>query len=118
MLRDKKSSCLADVEKRAARSKLFEIPSREEREDLWPGDLAKLVFERVSGIGERLWVRVMNVMGEGLYVGAVESSPLYDDLHRGDEVIFEAKNVAGITRNCVPGFDRPFRKQKQKAILQ
>lgn len=106
---------LADAERRAAGSKDFKIPPREEREDLWPGDLAKLVFEDV---GERLWVRVMNVMGEGLYVGAVESSPLYDDLHRGDEVIFESKNVAGITRNCVPGFDRPFRKQKQKTILQ
>ena len=116
MPRDKESlHRLADAERRAAGSKDFKIPPREEREDLWPGDLAKLVFEDV---GERLWVQVVDVMGEGLYVGAVESSPLCGDLHRGDEVIFESKNVAGITRNCVPGLDRPFRKKEQKTILQ
>ena len=33
---------LVDVESRASRHKSFEIPSRDEREDLWPGDLAKV----------------------------------------------------------------------------
>ena len=93
---------LADVEKRHAESEAFEIPSREEREDLRPGDLAKLVFEE---IGERLWVRVTNVMVYKTYVGTIESSPLYSDIHRGDEVVFMPENIADVEKKirfCKP----------------
>jgi hypothetical protein len=105
---------LADVEERAAGSGTFEIPSREEREDLWPGDRAKVIFEK---IGERLWVEVVNVLGS-TYVGTVESSPLYSELHKGDEIVFHPENVADISRKCVPGLDRPFRRRDQGKLSQ
>ena len=105
---------LVDVEERAARSATFEIPSREEREDLWPGDLAKLIF---TDIGERIWVEVVDVL-DAVYVGTVESSPLHSELHRGDEIVFHPGNVADISRKCVPGFDRPFRKRNQGILPQ
>jgi hypothetical protein len=87
---------LADVERRASLHKGdFEIPSREEREDLWPGDLVKLIFE---GIGERLWIVVISVLEPHIYVGVIDSSPAYGDVYQGDEVIFSPENVADITR--------------------
>jgi hypothetical protein len=105
---------LVDVEERAARFATFEIPSREEREDLWPGDLAKLIF---ADIGERIWVEVVDVL-DAVYVGTVESSPLHSELHRGDEIVFQPENVADISRRCVPGFDRPSRKRNQGTLPQ
>ena len=56
---------LVDVESRASRYKSFEIPSRDEREDLWPGDLAKVILDEV---GERIWVRVVDVVMACFYV--------------------------------------------------
>lgn len=95
----KRNPCrLADVERRASLYKDdFEIPSREEREDLWPGDLVKLIFEN---LGERLWVRVTNVLDPQIYVGIIDSFPAYENVHvhKGDEVIFSPENVADITR--------------------
>lgn len=93
---------LVDVERRSARYKSFEIPSREEREDLWPGDLAKVIL----AIGERLWIRVMDVMEVSTYVGSIVSSPLYNrDCHMGDMLVFKPENVAAIQRTRFPGFD-------------
>ena len=105
---------LVDVEERAVRFATFEIPSREEREDLWPGDLAKLIF---AGIGERIWVEVASVL-DSVYVGTIESSPLYSELHRGDEIVFQPENVVDISRKCVPGFDRPLRERNQGTLPQ
>lgn len=96
MPRERNPYRLADVERRAALHKDdFEIPPREEREDLWPDDLVKLIFE---GIGERLWVKVINVLDHQIYVGVIDSSPVYGDVHRGDEVIFGPEHVAGLSR--------------------
>ena len=108
---------LADVEKRAAGSKTFVIPSREEREDLWPGDLAKVILDEV---GERIWVRVVDVVMACFYVGFVVSSPLYAGCQMGDKLIFGPENIAGIERKCIPGFDRPVgrRKPGMKTMLQ
>ena len=108
---------LADVEERAAGSKTFVIPSREEREDLWPGDLAKLILE---GFGERLWVRVVDVLDGCTYVGAMVSSPLGGDLRLGDRLVFGPEHVADISRKSVPGFDRPLEKRRMevKKLLQ
>ena len=100
---------LADVEKRAAGSKTFVIPSREEREDLWPGDQAKVVFE---DFGERLWVRVVDVLGGCVYVGAMVSCSLYGDCRMGDTVVFGPEHVADISRKSIPGFDRPIEKRR------
>ena len=95
---------LADVEGRAAGSRTFAIPSREEREDLWPGDQAKVILEE---IGERLWVRVADVLDGCVYVGAVASSPLCGDCRMGDRLVFGPEHVADISRKRIPGFDRP-----------
>ena len=95
MTRSKDLSCqLADVERRSYRFKGFKIPSREAREDLWPGDLAKLVFEV---IGERLWVRVTEVLADGSYVGILASPPVFGDPPRGVTVTFAPENVADIS---------------------
>ena len=73
-----------NVEIRASRSKCFKIPFRKDRDDLWPGDLAKLVFE---SIGEILWVRVVEVLADGSYVGIFHDVP----------VTFGPENVADIS---------------------
>ena len=108
---------LIDIEKRAVKFKTFEIPSREEREDLWPGDLAKVVLD---GVGERLWVRVMDVLMGCIYVGSIVSSPVYSDAHMGDKLVFGPENVSDISRKRIPGFDRPLEKRKlgTKTLLQ
>ena len=108
---------LADVEGRAAGSRTFAIPSREEREDLWPGDQAKVVFE---GIGERLWVRVMDVLDGCVYLGSIVSSPLYSDCRMGERLVFGPEHVADISRKSIPGFDRPLERRRlgTKTLLQ
>jgi hypothetical protein len=95
------SALLVDVEERAAGSgalRSLGIPSRSEREDLWPGDLVRLGF---WDSGERAFVRVMtvrcrNVLEGHTYVGTIETAPLFDDIRRGDEVIFGPENVTSI----------------------
>ena len=91
-------SRLADVEVRAAKWETFEIPSRAERENLWPGDLVKLVFE---DIGERLWIKVLNRDGTDpgtgrLYSGIVMSKPLDSSMSEGDKISFGPEHVADI----------------------
>ena len=100
-----RSKCLTelliDVERWTVGSRSFTIPSREDREDLWPGDLANLLFE---GIGKGMWVRVVEAHVGGIYVGVLESSRL------GIMVLFGAENVAGLSRKTHPRFrsdDRP-----------
>ena len=108
---------LVDVESRASRHKSFEIPSRDEREDLWPGDLAKVILDEV---GEWIWVRVVDVMMDCFYVGSVVSSPLYAGCQMGDRLVFSPENIAGIERKCISGFDRPVGRRKlgMKTMLQ
>ena len=108
---------LVDVESRASRHKSFEIPSRDEREDLWPGDLAKVILDEV---GERIWVRVVDVMMDCFYVGSVVSSSLHAGCQMGDRLVFSPENIAGIERKCIPGFDRPVARRKlgMKTMLQ
>ena len=94
MTRSKDLSCqLADVERGYYRFKGFKIPSREDRDDLWPGDLALLVFE---SIGYGLWVRVTGVLADGSYVGILASTPLYGDPPLGVTVTFTPENIAYI----------------------
>ncbi|WP_328829422.1 DUF2314 domain-containing protein [Nocardioides acrostichi] len=57
----------------------FEIPSREERERLKPGDLVKLLFEILrpepeGPFAERMWVEVTEIVGDG-YVGSLDNDP-------------------------------------------
>ena len=108
---------LVDVEKRSARHKSFEILSREEREDLWPGDLAKVILE----IGKRLWIRVIYVMEVGSYFRSIVSFPLCSsDCYRGDMLVFKPENVAAIQRTRFPGFGCPSGRHEMgtKTLLQ
>ena len=86
------STMLANVEERNQGSRSFEIPTRAERNDLWPGDLVKLVFE---GLGERLWVRVLTRNDDDgddflPFLGIIESEPAFSSLdtpvHKGDNL--------------------------------
>lgn len=57
----------------------FFIPTRDEREALRPGDLAKLLFEVLSPTagqpsGERMWVQVVSKEA-GRYVGQLDNQP-------------------------------------------
>jgi hypothetical protein len=89
---------LADAEERARSCQGFEIPTRAEREDLWPGDLVKLVFE---SIGERMWVRVLTREDGEVdfpFLGIIESEPVTLDttIQKGDKVGFGPEHVADI----------------------
>lgn len=66
-------------EKHAAAPRTFFIPPRSERENLAPGDLARLLFELVDpGEGdpgaERMWVEVLET-ADGRYVGVLTNAP-------------------------------------------
>lgn len=93
---------LADVEARErARPATYVIPPRDEREDLWPGDLAKVVVVAVGGTscGERIWVRVgLREAGCHLYRGTVVSFPATAGLHSGDELRFGPEHVSDVHR--------------------
>lgn len=71
---------LANAEVRHAESpRTFFIPQRSERENLAPGDLAKLLFELVDPDdedpgAERMWVEVLEKRGER-YVGVLTNAP-------------------------------------------
>jgi len=85
---------LANVEQRHATDpKTFEIPTREEREDLWPNDFVKLIFE---DIGERLWIAVLLRNDDGSYTGSIVSQPGDPSLNPGDIVRFKPEHVADI----------------------
>lgn len=93
---------LADVERRAAACPAtYVIPPRDEREDLWPGDLAKVVVVAVgaASCGERIWVRVgPRAEGDFLYRGTVVSFPATPGLSSGDELRFGPEHVADVHR--------------------
>ena len=86
----------------------FEIPSLEQREDLKPGDAAKLLFDaEVREDGEivdrgvsRMWVVVQSRKGRN-YIGVLDSDPGYAEnlsLGPGSEVLFAPEHVADIDR--------------------
>lgn len=76
----------------------FHIPSRDERENLKPGDLAKLLFEVVdpapgSITAERMWVQVTEVAADG-YVGFLDNDPqVLTSMRPGSRIEFRAHHV-------------------------
>ena len=57
----------------------FELPSRQSREDLRPGDFVKLIFrmsepENSEFAAERMWVQVKDVEGSK-FVGVLDNDP-------------------------------------------
>lgn len=90
---------IADGEAEAAAApRSFFIPSREERESLRPGDLAKLLFELIDPQagqpgGERMWVEVVS-SADGRYTGVLANVPsAITTITAGDPVEFGPEHV-------------------------
>lgn len=77
----------------------FEIPSREAREDLQPGQIVKLLFAIVAGGEEqieRMWVVVERRDGDD-YIGRLDNQPVSTDQMRpGMTVRFQPRHVIAI----------------------
>ena len=85
----------------------FEIPARNLREQLQPGDFAKLLFVIATEDGhseerepvERMWV-VVRKRHDGTYVGRLDNEPSgigkNDEFWAGVEVPFEPRHVIAI----------------------
>ena len=96
---------LADATERARLSRLFEIPPREDRDSLRPGDYAKVIFETseeyMPGLewGERMWLLVESKTEGGCYLGTLTNIPvIVTGIEQGDSVEFGAENVIDIIR--------------------
>ncbi len=98
--------CLEDSEARHREaSETFWIPTREQRETLKPGDLAKLVFhiavdnDEEPVAVERMWVLVRGRVGEH-YLGILDNDPHAieenDEFWSGIELPFSARHVIDI----------------------
>jgi uncharacterized protein YegJ (DUF2314 family) len=76
----------------------FQIPTRDERERLKPGDLVKLLFEVVNPeqgkpIAERMWVQVTDLAADG-YVGSLDNDPrIIKTLSPGSRIEFRPQHV-------------------------
>ena len=97
---------LVDGEQRAREHPdTFEVPPRDQREQLGLGDFAKAIFVTPSmlqqNMGERMWLRVLErkQVGKGpiTYRGQLDNSPhLVSGLKAGDDVTFRPENVIAI----------------------
>ena len=84
----------------------FQIPAREKRENLAPGDAAKLLFDietreegRVVDRGvDRMWV-IVKSRTEGGYIGVLDSNPGTAEnlrLYEGDSITFRPEHISEI----------------------
>lgn len=85
---------IIDAEAQARKHRSFEIPAKEARTDLRPGDFAKLVFRR-KGAGERMWVQVHQAE-RGCYRGELDSEPVVLPLEPGRPIQFTPRNIIQI----------------------
>jgi hypothetical protein len=94
-------------ERNSAHPSTFLIPTREQRENLAPGDGVKLLFDienrengRVKGRGmERMWV-IVKARKEGEYSGALDNDPVTAEnlqLRKGDIITFGPQHVSAIS---------------------
>jgi hypothetical protein len=85
-------------EQHAASPRTFFIAPRSERENLRPGDVAKLLFELVDAqegdpVAERMWVQVVR-RDRGKYVGLLTNTPrAITTIGVGDLVEFRPEHV-------------------------
>jgi hypothetical protein len=86
----------------------FQIPARDKREALLPGDGAKLLFDietsekgRIVDRGvDRMWVIVRSRTESG-YIGVLDNSPGVAEnvqLHEGDVISFGPEHVTAIAK--------------------
>ena len=75
----------------------FWIPSDKDKDQVKPGDFAKLIFEGTSSGGaERMWVRVTSRDGNSL-TGKLYNTPYeLTGISPGDEVEFNPDNIISI----------------------
>lgn len=98
---------LADAEDRA-QNPTFQIPPEVLRKSLRKEDHVKLIFELDEPFeqpsGERMWVKVTNVLGEGHYIGVLQNYPVVvaPAISYGDAVEFEARHVID---TCLASFE-------------
>ena len=89
------------VERHAETPDTFQIPPQADRENLKPGDLAKIIFRIEIGDDvyvERMWVKLSEVRPE-FYVGLLDNDPYCtDELRSGMRVEFHADHVIQISR--------------------
>lgn len=96
---------LMDAEERhRAHPTTFEIPPRDDRNRLKPGDMVKLVFmpgDRSPG-GERLWVTIKESIATvpRRYMGQLENHAITTPLKLGDRVDFGAEHIIEIMRRA------------------
>ena len=80
---------LTDAEKRNRENPdTFQIPDKEERENLPVGAFAKLIFND----RERMWVRITEFTTTD-YEGVLDNEPVVVKMKIGDKVRFKAKHV-------------------------
>jgi Uncharacterized protein conserved in bacteria (DUF2314) len=82
--------------------KSFEIPSPQDKAEVQPGDLVKVMFEPSffppgsDKIGERMWVRVTKV-GRRRLEGCISNDPFcFPRLEYGDMIKFKRKHIIDI----------------------
>ena len=84
------------VERNRAAPYTFEIPSKEERESVQPGNYAKIIVLPKNNPGERIWVKVISKLSNGRYLGSFANDPIFFKAKYEDEVIFREYNIAAI----------------------
>jgi hypothetical protein len=93
-------------DRNATHPETFQIPAREKRDDLGPGDGAKLLFDiqtteegRVVDRGvDRMWV-IVKARSNGRYLGVLDSNPGAAEnlcLREGDSITFGPEHVSEI----------------------
>lgn len=82
----------------------FEIPSEGDRLGISVGDFAKVIFKTRSKPAnfERMWIEVTRSR-RGYYSGQLASRPVMDhgELHEGQKIDFEARNVIEIRSQSI-----------------
>lgn len=91
----------------AESSETFSIPSKKERENLLPGEYAKLIFRTSQSTeagasqqpsGERMWVKITKRTPEG-YDGLLDNDPqVISTLSAGDLISFRPENIVDFQR--------------------
>ena len=84
------------VKRNEENPKTFHIPSKEEIGQLKKGDHVKLGFEE-EGNCERMWVKIVDIVGEDHFVGMLDNQPLgLETIKLHDVVEFEANQIINI----------------------